>query len=226
MYTTLQPRAGKFSAREACFSTTSISYKGRRIEKRPVGLDPLIARRALGAAALDWNMPRASQACDPCKRRKVRCNGERNCQQCTHLGLTCQYSEIDPAARTRRRVIQDSVINQHRGLLSVTPRRVESRLEAAELGSSFSKPSHINNHFVFDGVDFTALVNDYSNRVFPFLPVISSARLRSLISNKKLDGEDGALVHAVAAVTMNMTRVQTRHHNNESDQIQRLYKSP
>ncbi|KAK9242450.1 hypothetical protein V1506DRAFT_547509 [Lipomyces tetrasporus] len=34
---------------------------------------------------------RSAQACDPCRRRKVRCNGQPNCQQCTHVGLVCTY---------------------------------------------------------------------------------------------------------------------------------------
>ena len=35
---------------------------------------------------------RVSKACDACKRRKVKCNGQERCQQCSHLGLRCVYS--------------------------------------------------------------------------------------------------------------------------------------
>src|ERR1044072_6758151 len=35
---------------------------------------------------------RVSKACDACKRRKVKCNGQERCQQCAHLGLRCVYS--------------------------------------------------------------------------------------------------------------------------------------
>jgi hypothetical protein len=35
---------------------------------------------------------RALKACDACKRRKVKCNGQERCQQCAHLGLRCVYS--------------------------------------------------------------------------------------------------------------------------------------
>jgi len=38
------------------------------------------------------NQKRASKACDACKRRKVKCNGQERCQQCAHLGLRCVYS--------------------------------------------------------------------------------------------------------------------------------------
>lgn len=35
---------------------------------------------------------RVSKACDACKLRKVKCNGQIRCQQCSHLGLLCVYS--------------------------------------------------------------------------------------------------------------------------------------
>jgi len=42
---------------------------------------------------------RSSQACDACKLRKVKCNGQARCQQCSHLDLKCVYS----APRQRRK---------------------------------------------------------------------------------------------------------------------------
>lgn len=36
---------------------------------------------------------RVLKACDACKRRKVKCNGQERCQQCAHLGLRCVYSK-------------------------------------------------------------------------------------------------------------------------------------
>jgi hypothetical protein len=35
---------------------------------------------------------RVAKACDACKLRKVKCNGQERCQQCAHLGLRCVYT--------------------------------------------------------------------------------------------------------------------------------------
>lgn len=33
-----------------------------------------------------------SIACNECKRRKIKCNGETPCQRCGNLGLECLYA--------------------------------------------------------------------------------------------------------------------------------------
>lgn len=33
-----------------------------------------------------------SIACNECKRRKIKCNGQTPCQRCGNLNLDCQYS--------------------------------------------------------------------------------------------------------------------------------------
>lgn len=33
-----------------------------------------------------------SIACNECKRRKIKCNGQTPCQRCGNLSLDCQYS--------------------------------------------------------------------------------------------------------------------------------------
>lgn len=168
-------------------------------------------------------MTRTLRACGPCKRRKVRCNGEQTCQQCTHLGLRCHYAEADPAARSRKRVSRGAVIKEHRGPSSAAPRSVAPQLAITVHDSPSRKPSPIEYHLVFDAEYFAPLLNDYSDCVFPFLPIIPGAQFRSLVSKAEFNREDAALVHALTAVTINMTRVRSWHRNNEPDQIKILY---
>jgi hypothetical protein len=54
---------------------------------------------------------RASKACDACKRRKVKCNGQERCQQCAHLGLRCVYS---PSGKQRSQGKRGHIISEFR----------------------------------------------------------------------------------------------------------------
>jgi hypothetical protein len=54
---------------------------------------------------------RASKACDACKRRKVKCNGQERCQQCAHLGLRCIYS---PSGKQRSQGKRGHIISEFR----------------------------------------------------------------------------------------------------------------
>lgn len=54
---------------------------------------------------------RVSKACDACKRRKVKCNGQSRCQQCAHLGLRCIYSA---SGKTRSQGKRGHIISEFR----------------------------------------------------------------------------------------------------------------
>jgi hypothetical protein len=61
---------------------------------------------------------RVSKACDACKRRKVRCNGQTRCQQCAHLGLRCIYS---PSSKQRSQGKRGHIISEFRNQTSTLP---------------------------------------------------------------------------------------------------------
>lgn len=61
---------------------------------------------------------RVSKACDACKRRKVRCNGQPRCQQCAHLGLRCIYS---PSSKQRSQGKRGHIISEFRKQTSSLP---------------------------------------------------------------------------------------------------------
>lgn len=60
---------------------------------------------------------RVSKACDACKLRKVKCNGQERCQQCSHLGLRCVYSVSN---KTRSQGKRGRIITEYKKKTSVT----------------------------------------------------------------------------------------------------------
>lgn len=66
---------------------------------------------------------RVSKACDACKLRKVKCNGQERCQQCSHLGLRCIYSvSAKPRSQGRRgRVITEYKNKTANGIATSPP---------------------------------------------------------------------------------------------------------
>ena len=52
---------------------------------------------------------RVRTACDLCRKRKLRCDGESPCQQCRTGNADCQYHSANhPALRRRRNSVQES----------------------------------------------------------------------------------------------------------------------
>ncbi|KAK0664732.1 hypothetical protein DIS24_g245 [Lasiodiplodia hormozganensis] len=57
---------------------------------------------------------RIRQACEPCRRKKSRCPGERpNCSHCSRLGQTCYYATDHPAASEYTAGTTDSNRDRH-----------------------------------------------------------------------------------------------------------------
>ncbi|OMP86267.1 Regulatory protein CAT8 [Diplodia seriata] len=52
---------------------------------------------------------RIRQACEPCRRKKSRCPGERpSCSHCSRLAQTCYYASDHPAAADHQHSTADS----------------------------------------------------------------------------------------------------------------------
>src|SRR5437764_1289462 len=71
----------------------------------PVHVSSLINNTDSGPSASDAETPppikrkRLTQACDACRKKKVKCSGEKpSCNNCTRLGLHCTYL---PSTRKR-----------------------------------------------------------------------------------------------------------------------------
>ncbi|GAB7340233.1 hypothetical protein MBLNU457_6698t1 [Dothideomycetes sp. NU457] len=169
---------------------------------------------------------RSSQACDACKLRKVKCNGQARCQQCSHLDLKCVYS----APRQRRKpskrgevieryktvsnggvdTTQNAALNQASGNDFFSPQSTQtlpaitsllSKEPFLEEDSPGSSTSHYAAEFYF------GFLQDYEASVYPVNPVITVDEARDAILEMHTSREASAFVHALVAVTINLTHV-------------------
>ncbi|KAJ6103200.1 hypothetical protein N7486_005627 [Penicillium sp. IBT 16267x] len=137
---------------------------------------------------------RTSQACDQCRRRKIRCSGQPNCPQCTHVGLTCTY-----AVATQDRSRNNAVT---RGKIIVDCRQLgrPSTPSTPSLSIARSINSHPNPAFFFE------LLPQYNAFVYPMNPVIEESEIRSLVSQMGERRDAAAFTYGYAAVTLYLTQ--------------------
>ncbi|KAM5341221.1 hypothetical protein ACJ41O_015330 [Fusarium nematophilum] len=140
---------------------------------------------------------RATRACDPCRVRKVKCNGANPCSQCGHLNLSCVYST---APSKRKPGVRGRLVAQLRegtkpgdARSSSTPPQIESH-PSPSFGAGYSPDF------------FLKLVPDFQEVVFPVNPIILPSEIARAVDNMDHSFEDSALVYAFAAVTINLTQ--------------------
>ena len=165
---------------------------------------------------------RTSRACDACKKRKVRCDGKPGCAQCVHLNLRCLYSVINISARARKNITRGAVINAIKG--SSSPGTEPHALLAPRFSpASPSKPTGPASEQLLDRSLLRHLACSYAERVFPWLPIIPESDFFAAIDAVNPSAESEALIHALAAVTMNLTCVGPAHSPENIGMITQLY---
>lgn len=110
---------------------------------------------------------RVAQACDACKLRKVKCNGQQRCQQCSHLDLRCVY----PTKQKQRSSLKRGrLISQYKEQTSSAARASNVPLKLAPAtGSQEASPPVIRAESVTSG-----LVSPVASTPDSVLPVSSS----------------------------------------------------
>ncbi|KAJ9636256.1 hypothetical protein H2201_006235 [Coniosporium apollinis] len=157
---------------------------------------------------------RVSKACDACRLRKVKCNGQQRCQQCNHLNLKCIYS----AAKVRKNGQRGSVISGYRNSRqnapsssqplkpAITPSTTPSTSNlTGSPEDGFSDPVSSPGES-FEAAFFLELLPDYQASVYPVNPIITDMEARESILRMHTDMEHCAFAYAFAAVTMNLTK--------------------
>jgi len=171
---------------------------------------------------------RASQACDACKLRKVKCNGQTRCQQCSHLNLKCVYS----APRQRRKPSKrGEVIERYKSVSNgfvvdtspsaQSPNQINSNdffgpqstqtlpaitsLLSKETLLEGDSPSSSSSHYAPEF--YFGFLTEYEVSVYPVNPVITVNEARDAILEMHTSREACAFVHALVAVTINLTHV-------------------
>lgn len=179
---------------------------------------------------------RVSKACDACKRRKVRCNGQTRCQQCAHLGLRCIYS---PSSKQRSQGKRGHIISEFRTQTStssatatpilpahpgqatyqavytpISPTVTSNEAEATSPVSSLTL--QYNKSFFLD------LIPDYVEGVYPVHPVITAHELRQYIEAMDTDPDVCSFVYAFGGCTLNLTRYGDRRTDEVVQTIEKL----
>lgn len=160
-------------------------------------------------------MQRTSQACEPCKRRKIRCNGQPQCQQCTHSGIPCTYADT-LARRSRKetvgrgRIIAAFKETKTSGKWTNEVLAPKPNVESAI--SSFSNPAF-----------FLGQLDEYDRFIYPMSPVVKAVEIRDMIHQMDTDREIASFVYVFSAVTLNLTCHEPIQRGSEtSEQIATL----
>ncbi|KXJ91644.1 hypothetical protein Micbo1qcDRAFT_203704 [Microdochium bolleyi] len=182
---------------------------------------------------------RALRACENCRERKVKCNGNRACcQQCAHLNLRCVYKAGGAAARSRANASsRGSVISRLKGngshsaqpmpLRSTADRTISNGTNAAaSVGSSVElptgRPSSLALETEFGEAFFRALVQPYDDYIYCVSPVVTAVEMHAAIKTMRDDPLDFQLVHAFGAVTMNLTEPNWTADSRDAATVKRL----
>ncbi|KAF2665205.1 hypothetical protein BT63DRAFT_87452 [Microthyrium microscopicum] len=151
------------------------------------------------------------QACDSCKRRKVRCNGEKSCQQCAHFDIPCVYTPIVRGRPRKGAATRGSVIQQCRENPAVTlnstansSRRRRSHTNAGKNNTLVPAEAIVRKFDKLEANFFLDLIPEYLTSVFPVNPVIDEASVRQCVPKLYSDAEATSFLYAFAAVTINL----------------------
>ena len=152
---------------------------------------------------------RVSQACDACKRRKVRCNGQQRCQQCNHLDLKCVYSSSKRTHARRNTVERGAVIAEYRKTTSSQYSRLSPTPLSPAPSNVASSPSSLSLPPISPHPPpqyFLDLIQDYLAFVYPVNPVITESEIHTCVQQINSNREAASFLYAFAAVTINLTR--------------------
>lgn len=160
---------------------------------------------------------RVQQACDACRARKVKCNGQQPCPPCEHLNLHCKFSgqrdsgggsKARPAPR-RNRVLAHLRSTQAGGrprLRDLRASIVVPSLAGSKVGASDLSPGTVIQDRARERIWLLSLLPLYEQLVYVMNPVITCAELRESIDRIHVEPEEhGAFVYAAAAVTIHST---------------------
>ena len=164
-------------------------------------------------------MPRTKLACDACRQRKVRCNGEQKCQQCIHLGLKCQYDPFISESKSRKIRPRGHVINALRAETRPVPNTNLApciKRQATYQEDSDDDITKTNTAY------FKGLAQEYETYVFPFIPIITKKEYLEAVEELENNHESAALVYALGAMTLNMRSHPDQSYENTRSEVMTL----
>lgn len=155
---------------------------------------------------------KATQACEACRLRKVKCNGQQPCTQCSHLNVACTFR----ANIGRRNVpVRGRLISQLRSeqTAKISNKRRLMTPAAGGNGQESSLTSveePISTSAVpLECIYFIDLIPSYEKFAYPVNPIVTSAEILESIQLMHEHPSHAAFVYAFAAATVNLTEVSS-----------------
>ncbi|KAI6778010.1 uncharacterized protein J7T54_007407 [Emericellopsis cladophorae] len=183
---------------------------------------------------------RTSRACDGCRIRKVKCDGQQPCHQCVHFDVQCV---VTPASK-RKNPIRGRLVAKVRGEehhhhhpheagfqddSGHSPNSPsDARKSAVSPGSASFSPRALS---LFDSLAsstaytpafFVGLLPQFEKLVYPVNPILDTKDVESAIANMHDSFEDAALVHAYGAVTTFLAQPDNRVSGLASAQVNEM----
>ncbi|KAK5999075.1 hypothetical protein PT974_01463 [Cladobotryum mycophilum] len=161
---------------------------------------------------------RAVRACEGCRVRKVKCSNGLPCTQCSHLHLRCSYKgTIAPRGpAVRNRLVEQ--LREFQNNLAIADASSKAALSFENGGSLVPGKDNrskdegtpfysllVPQNSQWTKKFFIELLDRYEEQVYPVNPIITRQEIRAAIDCMHKDLDEGALVYAFAAVTINLT---------------------
>lgn len=119
-----------------------------------------------------------AQACDACRRRKIKCNGLQPCPACLSAKLSCTFNV--PQKRGGNQGARATVLNELRGNLpsnrgeSPSPTSLQSASNHTIGLSQHPSPPHSG----LETITIDACIDAYMERIYPVVPFLNLEILR------------------------------------------------
>ncbi|KAF1932539.1 uncharacterized protein M421DRAFT_416166 [Didymella exigua CBS 183.55] len=151
------------------------------------------------------------KACDACRRRKVKCNGQQPCSGCMSASLLCAYDS--PRKQGGNRGARATVLNELRGFN--VQRATAASPTSASSGSIHSPPA---TPFEPEASFVQACVNAYLCRIQLVVPILSQHALETEVQLAKTSPASLQFVIALCAYVANfgnaLTETQRERHSS------------
>ena len=138
------------------------------------------------------------KACDACRRRKVRCNGQQPCLGCMSANLTCAY--VSPRRQGGNRGARATVLN-------------ELRANQAQQGASISPASSDSTDsplivtYAAEASFVQGCIDAYLCRIRSVVPILTLQTLETEVQLAKTSVQSRQLILAFCAYVANFGNV-------------------
>lgn len=145
------------------------------------------------------------KACDACRRRKVRCNGQQPCSGCMSANLTCAY--VSPRGQGGNRGVRATVLNELRAS--------QVQQGAISPASSDSADSSLITSYAAEASFVQGCVDAYLSRIRSVVPILTPQALETEVQLAKTSAQSLQFVLAFCAYVANfgnvLEEIQTGH---------------